>query len=228
MVKANEIMRKALTLLVDPEAVRWPYPELADWINSAIAAILIAKPSASTETRIVNLVAGTRQKLPDDGDTSPFMFMGARRNINADGTPGKVITSVSLNQMDMADPDWHSARRKRAVVQHFLFDEHVPEEYYVYPYNDGTGRIEAVFAIMPPKIEATGEPDDIDSYDQDVGLPEPYSEPIIDYVCYRAQSKDSTGGDAGRAVAHYQAFAQAIGIKSQIEASSSPNARRPA
>lgn len=226
MVKANEIMRKAQTLLIDPEAIRWPLPELADWINSAVKAILIAKPSASTETRTVNLVAGTRQEIPIDGDAKPCMFMDARRNINADGTPGKAISSIAFNRMNAADPDWHSARRKRAIVQHTIFDEHVPEEFYVYPYNDGTGRIEAVFAVVPKPVEANGDPDSIDAYEQDIGLPEPYSEPIIDYVCYRAQSKDSTGGEAGRATMHYQAFAQAIGIKTQVEAASSPNARR--
>jgi len=226
MVKASEIIRKAQTLLIDEDAVRWPLSELADWLNDAVSAVLIAKPSASSQTRVVSLVAGTKQSLPTDGDARPIMFLSARRNVNADGTPGKVVTSIAFNRMDAADPDWHSARRKRAAVQHYLFDEHVPTEFYVYPYNDGTGKLDIALAVVPPRIVASGAVEELSSYDQDVGLPEPYGTPLIDYVCYRAQSKDATGGDAGRAGMHYQAFAQALGIKTQVEASSSPNARR--
>ena len=226
MVKASEIIQKAQTLLIDPEAVRWPLPELAGWIDSAINAILIAKPSANTHSITVGLEKGTKQKLPTDIDPRPMMFIAARRNINADGTPGKAVTPVSIQKMDMSDPDWHSERRKRPAALHYLFDEKNPTEYFVYPANDGKGKLDITVACEVAPIVPTGDPDDIKSYDVPVGLPEPYSEPIIDYVCYRAQTKDATGADAGRGALHYQAFAQAIGIKTQVEANSSPNARR--
>lgn len=226
MVKASEIIEKAQALLIDLDATRWPLPELASWIDSAINAILIAKPSANTHSITVDLVQGTKQYLPKDITPRPMMFIAARRNINANGTPGKAVTPVSIQKMDMSDPDWHSERRKRAVALHSLFDEKNPTEYFVYPANDGTGKLDITVACEVAQIVPTGDPDDITSYGMSIGLPEPYSEPIIDYVCYRAQSKDATGADAGRATLHYQAFAQAIGIKTQVEANSSPNARR--
>jgi len=226
MVKASEIIKKAQVLLIDPDATRWPLPELAGWIDSAINAILIAKPSANTHSITIELEQGTKQTLPTDIDPRPMMFIAARRNINTDGTPGKVVTPVSIQKMDMSDPDWHSERRKRQAAVHYLFDEKNPTEFFVYPANDGKGKLDITVACEVAPIVPTGDVNNIASYGMTVGLPEPYSEPIIDYVCYRAQSKDATGADAGRATLHYQAFAQAIGIKTQVEANSSPNARR--
>jgi hypothetical protein len=63
------------------------------------------------------------------------------------------------------------------------------------------------------------------SYEQDIGLEDIYLSPVLDFVLFRAKSKDSDDGNPVGAVAHYQAFASAVGIKTQVEGANSPNAR---
>ncbi|MCV9910187.1 hypothetical protein OIV19_21565 [Brucella sp. HL-2] len=228
MLSASKIMSRARILLTDEESTRWPLSELAEWINEAVKTILIAKPSASTDTRVIPLERGTKQHWPTDGERTPVMFMKAIRNILPDGRPGKALTPVDLIAMNAIEPNWHDERRPRKQADHYIYDEQNPDEFFIYPANDGSGKIEILLACIPPVITAKGDEYELDSYQQDIGLLETYEAPVLDYVIYRAQSKDATGGSAALASSHYTLFAQAIGIKTQVEADSSPNARRTA
>lgn len=228
MVKASEIMQRAGILLTDEDAIRWPLPERAMWINEAVSAIVTAKPSAATETRVVNLAVGTKQEVPTDGPRKPVMLMRAIRNILPDGKPGRAISPIDIVAMNAIEPDWHSERRTRQQADHYIYDEQNPEEYFVYPANNGTGKLELLLACIPEPIKASGNENEIESYDQDIGLIQGYDVAVLDYLIYRAQSKDATGGSADLAMAHYNLFAQAVGLKAQVEAVNSPNARRSA
>lgn len=228
MPLASEIMDRARVQLIDKDSIRWPLAELCEWLNEGVRAILLAKPSASTATIQLKLAKGTLQQLPDDGDQSPLMFLDAYRNILQNGTAGRAVSPVDIIAMNSVDPDWHSEKRPKQAVRHFIFSEKNPKQFFVYPANDGTGMIEILMSCLPSPVKASGEVNDINSYKQDVGLPEPYSVPLLDYVIFRAQSKDDTGQNGNVAMAHYQMFAQAIGIKTQVEAVNSPNARRTA
>jgi hypothetical protein len=116
-------------------------------------------------------------------------------------------------------------RKRRSVrfgreVRQFVFDEEVPLEFDVYPGNNGQGVVEITVAVVPTLVGNE------DTYGNQLGLPEPYSVPIQDYVLYRCQMKDDDAAAAGRSAGHYQMFATAVGIKIQVEGSSSPNNRR--
>ena len=47
--------------------------------------------------------------------------------------------------------------------------------------------------------------------------------PILDYVLYRAMSKDDTAGNPAGATAHFQAFTMALGVKTQVANAENPN-----
>lgn len=231
MPKARDIMARAGVLLNDEEHVRWRLPELADWINEAVRAIILAKPSAHSESRIVQLAAGTLQALPTEGADTPLALVRLVRNVRSTEPPfdsGRIITPVARDTLDATEPYWHERGYTpfRKEVRHYVYDEANPLEFYVYPGNDGTGYVEMVLATCPPPLTAPSAPDDPEAWTADVGLPEPYSVPILDYVLFRAQSKDDDSGNAGRAMTHFQMFAQAIGLKIQVEGATSPNARR--
>lgn len=225
-------MERAGILLNDEEHVRWPLPELADWINEGVRAVLIAKPSALSKTRIISLAPGTWQQVPQNGDyPRPLMLLEIRRNVRdpADrASGGRVVTPVSMTVLDAQAPNWHDPKHVafRREARHYVYDEAVPLEFYVYPGNDGHGHVEAALSMLPAPLAASGPPDDLASYQGDVGLPEPYSGPLLDYVVFRANSKDDDGAQPGRAMAAYQQFATAVGIKVQVEGATSPNARR--
>lgn len=229
---AKEILQRATVLLNDDEHVRWPLSELVDWMNEGVRAIVLAKPSASSSPVDMTLVAGTEQTLPTTGVSStPLMLVSANRNITAT-TPakkfGRVITPIDRRLLDEEDPDWHNTTvtTPRKEVRHIIYDEATPQRFFVYPPNDGDGVIEVSVSSLPNKVVATGDEALIDSYDVDVGLPEPYSVPLLDYVMYRAFLKDDLTGQGGRGALHFQQFSAAIGLKIQVEGATSPNKKR--
>jgi hypothetical protein len=234
MPTGAEIMARAATLLNDEDHVRWPLPEMADGINEAVRAIVLAKPSASSESIIVELAEGTLQEVPQAGTPTPLMLQRITRNLkttaNNPRVGDRIITPVARDVLDAQEPNWHDKTRTphKKLVRHYIYDEANPLEFYVYPGNDGSGIVEAIVSTLPAKLTAVSgqDPLTLAAWTGSIGLPEPYSVPVLDYLLYRCQAKDDTSGNGGRSQAHYQLFAQAIGIKINVEGATSPNARK--
>lgn len=232
MPTGSEIMQRAGVLLNDESHVRWPLAELCDWINEAVRATVLVKPSASSESRVLQLQAGTLQAVPQSGTPTPLALINITRNLKTAGTPrdgGRIVTPVSIEVLSAQDPYWHDKSRTphRKEVRHYMFDEANPLEWYCYPGNDGNGIVEAVLSVLPAPLSAgSTDPNLIASYGGSIGLPEPYSVPVLEYVLFRAESKDDDGANAGRAAGHYRLFADALGIKINVEGATSPNNRR--
>lgn len=226
-MNGSELLRRAADVLQDIEHVRWTLPELVRWANDGLRAIVLAKPSAKSESVALPLVEGTLQSLTDEAH---LRLLRIPRNLTDAGPPrigGRVIRPTSRETLDASQPAWHDPKevRYRKEVRQYVFDEAAPKEFYVYPGNDGSGLVEAVVSVLPAMLTADGDPDAIGSYGAPLGLPEPYGPILLDYVLYRAFSKDDTAADAGRAQLHLQAFAMALGIKAEVAATHSPNAR---
>lgn len=233
MPTGQEIIERVSIILNDEDHVRWTLPELCLWIKDAVKAIVLAKPSASTESRVLQLAAGTLQHLPTTGSPTPLMLVDIPRNLKTTAQSprvgGRTIRPVKRSVIDVQEPRWHDTKytRPAAEVRNFIYDEATPLEFYVYPPNDGAGIVEAVMSVLPAPLEPTGDVALVASYSGSIGLPEPYSIAVVDYVVAKALSKDDLGGDPGRAMLHFQAFASALGLKIQVEGATSPNARRP-
>jgi hypothetical protein len=220
---AAELFTRASVLLQDEQHVRWKLSELTLWINDGLRAVVLAKPSAKSESVVLSLVAGTLQTLVD---ADHLALLRVTRNIVSEGPPrvgGRIIRATARDILDASAPDWHSPDHNAKEVRQYVYDEAVPREFYVYPGNNGAGTIEAVVAIMPELIEADGSPEALGSYNQEIDLPEPWIVPLQDFVLFRAFSKDAVGADPGRAGSHYTAFATGVGLKVQVERVNSPN-----
>lgn len=217
-VAVSEIMSRAAYILNDAGAVRWTPQEMLLWINDGQRAVVIGKPSANTETSTISLAAGTRQAVP----ASASQLVRILRN-----TDGPAITMVDREIMDAHVPGWGDTTvwPADAIVEHAIYDRASPEAFDVFPANDGTGEIEAVIAVLPSDIAEPGSnPDQIASYTDNIGIPDSYREALVNYLVYRAFSKDAEYPDsAQRAAAHYQTFAAAVGLKAQIEARDNPD-----
>lgn len=231
MPTGAEIMDRAGVLLQDEAHTRWTLPELCSWINDGQRAIVLAKPSACSGTIVLALVAGTWQQLPST-PPAPLSLIDITRNLLGDGTnranSGRAIRPVDRELLDAQDPNWHSgtSRPFQREVRNVVFNSDNPREFYVFPDNDGTGKVEALVAKPPTPLAPSGADDDMASYGQVLDLPEPYSVPLLDYVVYRCHAKDDETGNAPLAQAHYQAFATALGLKVQVDRATNPNARR--
>lgn len=217
---ASELIERAQIIIQDVLGVRWPLTELCMWLNDGQRDIAVQKPSANSRITELPIKAGTRQEL----DAQFVALLRPVRNLEA-GFHSSAVTVVSRDLMDAQAPNWHT-KRPRKVVRHVMFDEADPRTFYVYPPNDGTGIMETVVSALPVVFTPTGDADDLDSYAAPIELRDEYTSPLVDYILYRAYSKDAqNAGAAQRAQLHYGLYANAIGIKTAVEANMSPNAK---
>lgn len=232
MYTVRELFEKAGILLNDTGKLttrRNTLSELCGWVNDGINAIILQKPSATSKTVSLPLVRGTLQHIPD-GYVSILRPVVNNRVSGSDNKPRRIITVVDKEQIDALNNTWHDpfSVRYAQQVKHFIFDEMNPRAFYVYPGNDGTGNIDVVLSAEPAKITALNpdQPEDLSSYEIEIPLDDIYFGVLLDYVLYRARSKDTQdAGSATRAVLHYQQFANALGIKINVEANTSPNVK---
>ena len=219
-------------LMQDELAVRWPlHPHRVRYINDAMKALALHKPSATTQTRILWLQSGSRQQIPDAAN----QVMRVIRNVangNNDEVIGKhAVTPVSRIDMDLHVPDWSdpSVFPPQKRVDHVIYDEDNPRQFYVWPPNNGQGRVEAAISRIPDEVEtpAAGA-DNLSSYSFSVDVDGIYMTAIVHWMAHMAYSMDAqiSPDAAARSQAHLAAFANELGVKLSNEMRISPN--RPA
>ncbi|WP_075881454.1 DUF6682 family protein [Vreelandella massiliensis] len=214
-VQVRDVLSRAQKLIQDETGIRWPLPELACWFNDGTREVAIHKPSASAKSVVLPLVRGTRQTIP----AGALMLLRVIRNLKSGSTEsnrlgGRAVRIVNRDVLDTQHPDWHDEGSTvfGPQVKHFVFDESDPTAFYVYPGNDGQGHVEALVSHSPEPVETTGV--DLADYAVDMPLPDVYANAVLDYVLYRAYSKDASFAENfERANAHYNAFAMSLGLK---------------
>lgn len=210
-ITGENINEKAKVLLQDGTNIRWTKSEMLGWINSAQREVLIYKPNANPVIGTITAVAGSKQSLI----AGAIQLLEITRNMGVGGaTAGKAITNIDRNILDTTIPGWHAVTPVAATagVDHYVFDPRFPTIFYVYPPIAATATFEGVWSALPTDL--TGNDTAI------VGniFNDLYETIILDYVLYRAYSKDSEfTGNANRAAAHYQAFIAALTGKTNAE-----------
>lgn len=207
-ITGTQIVSRARRVLQDQATggTRWLDAEMLDWINDAQREIVIVKPEASSVIADVTCVAGTKQTIPSTG----IRLLSVIRNV-----AGKSIRRVDRNVMDSENPDWHNVTASN-TADHYIFDEDAPTTFYLYPPQ----------TVSPGQIEInySNSPTDLSVLSDTISLPDIYMNPVLDFVLYRAYSKDTEyAGNSQRAASHYQAFQNSLGQKSQSDLASSPN-----
>lgn len=210
-ITAQSIISKASTLLLDAGNTRWTKAELLGWINDAQRQIVLLQPNATNKVSTIKLAAGTRQSIPSDGWT----LLNVVRYMGTDGLrAGRAVRLVSQQVMDAYTPNWHAATPS-VVPQSYIFDQQDQTAFYVYPPNTGNGYVQ---------INYSPEPVDLTLETQVIGVRDIFQTAILDYVMYRACSKDAEYAP-GLALAsgYLQTFMATMGIKSDTEIKNSPN-----
>jgi hypothetical protein len=210
-ITAQTIINQAAVQLLDISNVRWTRAELLDWINAGQKQIVILSPNATNKTWVYKLAVGTRQVIPSDGWT----LLDVIRNMGTDGTkPGRTIRLVSEELLDNFDPNWHAALPS-TTVQNIVFNQQDQTVFYVYPPNNGKGYIQINYSPVPPTIAAETETISVN----DIFMPV-----LLDYVLYRACSKDAEYAPGLQLAAGYlQTFMASMQAKSASELANSPN-----
>lgn len=226
-ILASVITGRAAVLLHDVGNDRWSEAEHLAAANDGQKEICIIKPDAFVKTVSYQLSAGTKQNIPDgtssyqDPDSATIEagieLLDIVRNMGTDGeTAGNVVTLVDMEQLDMALPGWHSVTAS-ATVQHYMFRESNPKVFYVYPKQPSTsmGWIEIIMSALPSNIAAV---------DNAITLDDIYFNPLVDYVMYRAYSRDADFAEnAELAQKYYSQFLRSLMTKEQREKADDPN-----
>jgi hypothetical protein len=209
-VTAQTIINKAAIQLTDIANVRWTRAELLSWLNDGMRQIVLIQPSATSTTASKLLVAGTRQTLPAGG----WLLLQVYRNLGLDGTtPGRAIRIISRELLDGFNPDWHTDLPK-PEVQNYIYDIQDQLAFYVYPPNTGTQYIE---------INYSAEPANLTTESQVIPIFDIFQSALVDYILFRACSKDAEYAPGVQlAQAYLATFTAAIQGKGQAETLNEP------
>jgi hypothetical protein len=209
---ARSVIQSAQSTLQDAGAVRWLLPEILGYLNAGVREIALQKPTATAETTVFELTAGTKQTLPPGF----HRLLSVIRNVDG----GRAVTPVVREILDMQIPGWHANENLpfSKIVMHITDDPFDTNTFHVCPGNNGEGEIEVIASRLPAPIATPEASLDITAYTAEVPVPDIFENALVDYVLYRAFSKDiNVAGAAQRAPAHYQLFQAALGIRQQTD-----------
>lgn len=214
---ASQVIQDASVTLMDLTFTRWKLPELLDYVNEAVEQITTMKPNVMTAQVVMDLAPGARQRIPA-GNTVLIRVV----HNTAVGTNQRSITALpNSDLLDMFFPNWrNNAQFPRAqIVEHVIPNPSDLTYFDVVPPNDGTGQVLIETSQKPARLARTGTgPHVLQQYRVTVPLPDIYQTAILNYVLFRAFSKDSgTPAGAQRAVGYMQAFKDIIGTLASTE-----------
>jgi hypothetical protein len=181
LVMAKSIIDRAAIQLTDLQSIRWTRAELLDWVSDAQSQIAVLAPSATSTVDVVELDTGTRQSLPEKA----WMLLAVYRNIvlgvDFREQPGRAVQLVSRSVLDRFDPNWHNSKPSAQTIN-YLYDVQEPRTFWVYPPSNGRGMLELSYSV---------DPDALKLETQTLTVQSVYHPAVLDYVLFRACSKDA-------------------------------------
>lgn len=218
MIVSN-ILDRVRTLLNDQDGTRWLDSELVSWVNDAQKLIALVRPDASVSNSTITLVGGTKQAVPSGG----FRLLDVIRNIASDGvTGGRAIRVVDREVLDSQDPFWHTTTQT-GTIKHFIYDNRNPLTFYVYPPAVSGTKIEVMYSVAPTEIVYNAN-NPSSTLATALTVADIYLESVVNYVMYRAYSKDAEFSQNPQLAAGYlQTVYSMLGIKTQKDVAFSPD-----
>lgn len=212
-ITVSSVVSRVATILQDTTSVRWPGSELLDWLDDGLREVVLQLPEAGATNESMALATGTKQTIPASG----IQFIDAVRN-----TSGGAVRIVSREVLDAQRIDWHTDTPS-TTIKHFTFDPRDPRRFYVYPPAATGASLDIVYSKAPSAVARSGTAPNQTSAST-LPIDDIYANVLVDYMLYRAYSKDAEyAGNAQRAVSHYTAFANALGVKLKNEMDRNPN-----
>lgn len=103
------------------------------------------------------------------------------------------------------------------VVERYCYSDQTPQVYYLFPAPEEEVILDAVVCRSPEPISVETLQDPVAL--QPVPLDPVYINPLMDWMLFRAFSKDNEGGaNVALAVQHYQMFVEQLGVKQRADA----------
>jgi hypothetical protein len=220
VVKVVDVISKAQTLLQDATGVRWPVLELQGWLNDSYRDTVNLRPDCNTQTGTFTCAAGPRQSITTQF-AQALRLIEVVRNLAATSDK-RAVRLVARSSLDGQRRDWYNATQS-ATVEYYMYDPRLPKEFLVYPPATALAQLEVVYSSVPAAHALTEAQLINPATTEVIRIDDSFANALLDYIMYRAFSKDAeVQGNAQRAVAHFQAFQNALGVKGQTEAASQP------
>lgn len=202
--KAVDLINRVAVTLQDPTFVRWTQQELLNYLNDAQRQVVLFRPDAKTVNTTFTCAASAKQSLPAEG----LRLINVLRNKD-----GRAITKVDRKVLDVQLPNWWETAVDANGVKHFVYDAIDPKNFYLFPKPTTSNQIEIVYAISPVDLVVTNFTTDT----QVIAIDDIYANAVMDYMMYRAYQKDSEFANLNRSGLYFQAFQNALGIKTQAD-----------
>lgn len=219
-VTAQSIIFRAAVALQDLTGIRWGADELVRALNDGLREMAIYRPDVFGTFASIALVVGARQALP----AGAFKLLDIQNN-----TAGEKLSirQVERRMLDDIVPAWRTTTGS-TTVKHFVYDPRDPRAFYVYPPAAAGAAVDALYAVTPADVTEPAAGSNYSAVAGTVPVPDIYASALLDYVLFRAFSKKTEfAGDAGRALAHYQAFTNALGVEIKSTALVAPIVGQP-
>jgi hypothetical protein len=210
--KVTDLIGRASIILQDAANVRYPNAELLKFFNDAQREVVLNRPDANTINQSFTCATGSKQSLP----STALRLVDVIRN----EAGGRSITQIDRRLLDETLPDWHnSIADPIKKVEHFIYDSADPKNFYVYPQATTAMTLEIVISAALPDVVITNFSTDTTT----ISVDDVYGNCIVDFILYRSYQKDSEyAGNSERAMMHYSAFANALGMKTRTDSAMDP------
>jgi hypothetical protein len=201
----RSLLNRAAALLSDKEFVRWEEAELLEWLNDGQTAIARGPATDVYVLRDdITCAAGTVQSMPNDN----IRLVDVVKNVD----DGSAVLQADYAMVDILQSTWRAAAA--GVAENYFYDERNPDEFEVYPPQAGGELIEILYNAVPPASAIDGS----------LHINDAYSDAVLDYMVYRALSKDTedTATEMRKADRYHQSFLMAAGFRDATDASIEP------
>jgi hypothetical protein len=200
---------------------RWSDDELMRYLNAAVRQIVTLVPESNATESLLTLDQAARQRIPADG----AKFIKATNNYDPVGdVRTRALRYVEKDALDTHNPDWEfsvpvPAPNPAHYFQHYTHDPREPQVFYVYPRPQSAAqKLYVVYSKVPAAITLGTQ----------FPLPDTYVNAAIDYVIYRALTKEGrfTLPDT-KAQLLWDGFLRSLGLKLEANRRVSPDVYRP-
>lgn len=218
--KVVTVISKVQTLLQDATSVRWSLLELQGWLNDAYRDAVNLRPDCNTLVGTFTCVAGPRQNITAQFPAA-LRLIEVVRNL-ATTSDKRAVALTTRKTLDSQLRTWY-ANTQSPTIEQYVFDPRTPKEFLVYPPATTAAQLEVVYSAVPTAHALTAEQLASSATAEVIRIDDSYANALIDYMMYRAYSKNTESTtNATKAGAYYQAFQNALGVKGQSEAASQP------
>jgi hypothetical protein len=176
---AKTIIDNATIQLLDPSNTRWSRAELLTWINDAQKTLVGILPEATATIGLVTTVSGVKQALPTDG----WCLLSVNRNMGVSGTTGGTpVLEVTREDLTRQNPTW-STDTAASAARLYFYTPLQKSVFWVYPPADATAnKLEITYSKIPTDVVVETDT---------IAISDIYKPAILDYVLFKACSKDA-------------------------------------